>query len=31
MPEHFRVGLGGSTDFLQEGLRRIGAALDEMQ
>jgi aspartate/methionine/tyrosine aminotransferase len=31
MPEHFRIGLGGSTELLEEGLKRIGAALDELQ
>lgn len=31
MPEHFRIGLGGATDLLEEGLKRIGAALDELQ
>lgn len=29
-PDHFRVGLGGETENLQEGLRRLGAALDEI-
>lgn len=29
MPSHFRVGLGGESEDLQEGLRRLGAALDE--
>jgi len=28
MPTHFRVGLGGDTDMLKEGLSRIGSALD---
>jgi aspartate/methionine/tyrosine aminotransferase len=31
MPEHFRVGLGGATDIVEEGLKRIGVALDELQ
>ncbi len=31
MPEHFRVGLGCPTDVLSEGLKRLGAALDELQ
>ncbi|MDQ5843829.1 MAG: pyridoxal phosphate-dependent aminotransferase [Acidobacteriota bacterium] len=31
MPAHFRIGLGGETDELIEGLRRLGAALDEMK
>jgi aspartate/methionine/tyrosine aminotransferase len=30
MPEHFRVGFGYSTGHLQEGLIRLGAALDEL-
>jgi aspartate/methionine/tyrosine aminotransferase len=30
MPDHFRVGIGGETDMLEEGLRRLGLALDEM-
>jgi hypothetical protein len=30
-PEHFRVGFGYSTDVLEEGLRRLGAALDELR
>ena len=29
MPAHFRIGLGGDTETLTEGLRRLGAALDE--
>jgi len=29
MPDHFRVGIGGDRDTLEEGLRRLGAALDE--
>lgn len=29
MPEHFRVGLGVPTDALEEGLSRLGAALDD--
>ena len=31
MPDRFRVGLGGDTKLLTEGLARIGAALDELQ
>jgi len=31
MPEHFRVGLGVPTDLLEEGLSRLGAALDELR
>ena len=30
LPEHFRVGLGGDTQLLGEGLARLGAALDEL-
>ena len=30
MPEHFRLGIGGDTEELAEGLRRLGAALDEL-
>lgn len=29
-PQHFRIGLGGDTEMLREGLRRLGAALDEL-
>lgn len=29
MPEHFRIGIGGETDLLREGLDRLGSALDE--
>lgn len=31
MPEHFRLGIGGDTEPLEEGLRRLGMALDEMR
>ena len=31
MPAHFRVGLGGDSETLTEGLRRLGAALDEVR
>lgn len=31
MPERFRLGLGGDTAMLTEGLARIGAALDELK
>jgi hypothetical protein len=31
MPDHFRIGLGGDTDMLKQGLERVGAALDELQ
>jgi aspartate/methionine/tyrosine aminotransferase len=30
MADHFRVGLGGDTDMLAEGLARLGSALDEL-
>lgn len=30
MPDHFRIGLGCPTDLLQEGLKRLGAALDDL-
>ena len=29
MPRHFRIGVGGQTEMVKEGLRRLGAALDE--
>ena len=28
-PEHFRIGVGGETETVREGLSRVGAALDE--
>jgi aspartate/methionine/tyrosine aminotransferase len=28
MPDHFRIGVGGPTDMVEEGLARLGAALD---
>ena len=28
-PEHFRIGIGGETENVREGLRRMSAALDE--
>ncbi|HYC94912.1 MAG TPA: pyridoxal phosphate-dependent aminotransferase [Sphingomicrobium sp.] len=31
MPDHFRVGLGGDTELLEEGLARLGSALDELR
>jgi len=31
MPNHFRVGLGGDTDLLKQGLARLGSALDELK
>lgn len=30
MPDHFRIGIGGKTGLLEEGLRRLGEALDEI-
>jgi len=30
MPEHFRIGVGGKTEDVREGLARIGTALDEL-
>jgi len=30
MPDHFRIGIGGDLEPLEEGLRRLGAALDDM-
>lgn len=30
LPDHFRIGIGGRTDVLAEGLERLGAALDEV-
>jgi aspartate/methionine/tyrosine aminotransferase len=29
-PEHFRIGVGGKTEEVREGLSRISAALDEL-
>ena len=29
-PEHFRIGAGGETEDLREGLSRVSAALDEL-
>ena len=31
MPGHFRIGIGGDTEELQQGLDRLGAALDEFR
>ena len=31
MPGHFRIGIGGKTELLDEGLRRLGRALDEIR
>lgn len=28
-PEHFRIGVGGETEKVRDGLSRVGAALDE--
>ncbi len=30
MPDHFRLGIGGSTEITAEALARLGAALDEL-
>ena len=30
MPDHFRMGIGGDTEMLEEGLKRLGQALDDM-
>lgn len=30
LPAHFRIGLGGDSETLKEGLQRLGAALDEL-
>jgi aspartate/methionine/tyrosine aminotransferase len=30
MPDHFRIGIGGDLEPLEEGLRRLGFALDEL-
>ena len=29
LPEHIRIGIGGDTAILEEGLSRLGQALDE--
>ena len=29
MPDRFRIGIGGDTEILEEGLRRLSGALDE--
>ena len=31
MPAHFRVGLGGDSETLTQGLERVGKALDELR
>jgi aspartate/methionine/tyrosine aminotransferase len=30
MPDYFRIGIGGDLEPLEEGLRRLGLALDEL-
>jgi aspartate/methionine/tyrosine aminotransferase len=30
MRDHFRIGIGGKTELLQEGLKHLGKALDEI-
>jgi aspartate/methionine/tyrosine aminotransferase len=30
MPEHFRIGIGGESAMVEEGLERLGRALDEL-
>lgn len=30
MPDHFRIGIGGKTELLEEALKRLGKALDEI-
>ncbi|MDQ2976321.1 MAG: pyridoxal phosphate-dependent aminotransferase [Acidobacteriota bacterium] len=31
MPAHFRIGMGGDSETLAEGLQRLGSALDEVR
>lgn len=31
MPDHFRIGIGGETEALAQGLERLGTALDEFK
>jgi aspartate/methionine/tyrosine aminotransferase len=31
LPDHFRVGVGSPTEIVQEGLARLGAALDRLR
>jgi hypothetical protein len=31
MPDHFRVGFGLAAEDFDEALRRLGAALDDLQ
>jgi aspartate/methionine/tyrosine aminotransferase len=30
-PQHFRIGIAGNTPMVEEGLHRLGAALDELR
>jgi aspartate/methionine/tyrosine aminotransferase len=30
MPDHFRIGVGGATEMVEEGLARLGMALDAL-
>jgi hypothetical protein len=30
MPGHFRIGIGGDPEPLEEALRRLGSALDDL-
>jgi len=31
MPEHFRIGIGGETEIVEEGLNRLARALDDAE
>jgi aspartate/methionine/tyrosine aminotransferase len=31
LADHFRIGVGGPTEMVEEGLARLGAALDELE
>jgi hypothetical protein len=31
MPDRFRIGVGGASEMVEEGLIRLGAALDELR
>ena len=31
LDDHFRIGVGGPTDVVEEGLNRLGAAMDELR
>ena len=31
LPDHFRIGVGGPTEMIEEGLTRLGVALDAMR